>query len=176
MTTKERRLWITAASLVGILSLVVIGTTLYLYRSFLPVYIDNYMPVDQAARILVFDRTTGGRVLNHLISLGDDGLRAVQAASEDFEHLDNRNSLWVARLLASIDSPLSVELSRELYQRASLRQKLVGAVGVVAHHGNVDASFVEWVQAHPRKYQDDEDLASMILQYRKTDTSTNTKP
>jgi hypothetical protein len=97
----------------------------------------------QTARILVDDRKFGMRALGMAHFWGDRILVPLREVSEDFTLLDNRNSFWVAELLARDNSSASLEISYELYKKSSIYQKLVGAVGLAAHGKLPSAEFLQ---------------------------------
>ena len=97
------------------------------------VYASIGLTPSQTAKILIEDRKNGGRVLDVAKHYGDRILIPLKEQSDDFILLDNRNSFWVADILASNQSDLSKEISHELYGRSEYFPKLVGAVGLAAN-------------------------------------------
>jgi len=86
----------------------------------------------QTARILMEDRKFGARALVMAHWWGDRILEPLKEVSGDFAALDNRNTFWVAEVLARNSSGRSGQLAQELFHRTSPLPKLAGAVGLAA--------------------------------------------
>lgn len=88
---------------------------------------------EETARILVEDRKFGFRGMKNIQKRKDDLLDPLRSASNDFTRLDNRNSVWIAEVLARNRSPKSLAIAKELYERTPITTRLVGATALAAH-------------------------------------------
>ena len=96
---------------------------------------------EETAQILVEDRKFGFRGLKNIAKWKDELLEPLRMASDGFTKLDNRNSVWIAEVLARNRSPKSLAIATELYKRTEIRQRLVGAIALAAHGALPSAAF-----------------------------------
>lgn len=94
---------------------------------------------ESTAQILIHDRKFGFRALEKAKSYDDSIIVAIQAASNDFEDLDNRNAFWVADVLGARSSALSISTAAKLYASNVELQFLVGAIALAANNQLNDA-------------------------------------
>jgi hypothetical protein len=145
--------------------LVALGSIVYNYRHFFPIYVDNLMTPEEAAWYLVHDRQHGYVATRRLGTFGKYGLECLQRESDDFRKLNSRNSIPIAKLLADSTDRTATDISTRLYESKDERTRLVGAVGLAAHHELSDPSFVLRMKTQKDPFSDKTELAQIALSY-----------